>query len=78
MELRVWERGAGATLACGSGACAAMVAANLKGLGSKKVDITLPGGTLMVEWPDGKEVFLTGPTEPVFEGEWCHPKERSL
>ncbi len=70
MEARVWERGAGATLACGSGACAAMVAARLHGLVGERVDITLPGGMLVVEWDGEGECYLTGPAELVFVGEW--------
>jgi diaminopimelate epimerase len=70
MEARVWERGAGITLACGSGACAAVVAAYLDGLVGKRVDITLPGGMLTVEWDGAGECYLTGPAEFVFEGEW--------
>lgn len=70
IEARVWERGAGMTLACGSGACAIAVAAHLKGLIGNTVDITLPGGTLKVEWPGEGEVFLTGPVAHVFVGEW--------
>jgi diaminopimelate epimerase len=70
MELRVWERGVGETLACGSGSCAAMVAARLKGLAGDKVDITQPGGALTVEWDGRGEVFLTGGAEFVFEGDW--------
>jgi diaminopimelate epimerase len=70
IEARVWERGAGLTLACGSGACAVMVAARLQGLVDDAVDITLPGGTLTLEW-DGKGiVYLTGPAVTVFTGEW--------
>jgi diaminopimelate epimerase len=70
IEARVWERGAGLTLACGSGACAVMVAARLQGLVDDVVDITLPGGTLTLEW-DGKGiVYLTGPAVAVFNGEW--------
>ncbi len=68
IEARVWERGAGLTLACGSGACAVMVAARLQGLVDDVVDITLPGGTLTLEW-DGKGiVYLTGPAVSVFTG----------
>jgi len=70
MEARVWERGAGATLACGSGACAAVVAAHVHGLAGERVDITLPGGTLVVEWDGVGECYLTGPAELVFEGGW--------
>jgi diaminopimelate epimerase len=70
MEARVWERGAGATLACGSGACAAVVAAHLYGMAGDRVDITLPGGTLVVEWDGVGECYLEGPAETVFWGEW--------
>jgi len=70
MEARVWERGTGATLACGSGACAAVVAAHLQGLAGERVDITLPGGVLTVEWDGAGECYLAGPVELVFVGEW--------
>ncbi|MGD0765003.1 MAG: diaminopimelate epimerase [Dehalococcoidia bacterium] len=70
LEARVWERGAGLTLACGSGACAMMVAARLQGLVDDVVDITLPGGTLRLEW-DGKEsIHMSGPAVTVFSGDW--------
>ena len=69
LRARVWERGAGATLACGTGACAVMVAAQLKGLVGKEAEIEMPGGPLAVEWDGAGEVFLTGPAEAVFEGE---------
>jgi diaminopimelate epimerase len=70
IEARVWERGVGETLACGSGACAINVAAQLYGYTGKKVDIKLPGGTLVVEWEGAGEVFLSGPAEIIFNGEW--------
>jgi diaminopimelate epimerase len=70
IEARVWERGVGETLACGSGACAITIAAQLYGYIDKKVDIKLPGGTLDVEWNGTGEVFLSGPAEIVFSGEW--------
>jgi diaminopimelate epimerase len=70
IEARVWERGVGETLACGSGACAIAVLAKLKGYTDGRVDIKLPGGTLGVEWEEGEEVFLSGPAEIVFNGEW--------
>lgn len=70
IEARVWERGAGETLACGSGACAIAVAARLYGYIDNKVDIKLPGGVLGVEWDGAGEVFLSGPAEIVFIGEW--------
>jgi diaminopimelate epimerase len=70
IEARVWERGVGETLACGSGACAIAAAAQLYGYIGKKVDIKLLGGILRVEWDGIGEVFLSGPAEIVFSGEW--------
>jgi diaminopimelate epimerase len=70
MEARVWERGAGETLACGTGVSAAMVAARLKGLVDDRVTIAQPGGALQLEWDGAGEVFLTGPAVEVYEGEW--------
>jgi len=70
IEARVWERGAGATLACGSGASATVVAARVQGLVGDSVDITLPGGTLGIDWDGQSEVYLSGPAERVFAGEW--------
>jgi diaminopimelate epimerase len=70
LRARVWERGAGETLSCGTGACAIAVAAKLKKLTDNPVDIILPGGTLTVDWDGKGEVLLTGPAEIVFRGEW--------
>ena len=70
IEVRVWERGVGETLACGSGACAVAVAAQLHGHVGSKVDIKLTGGILQVEWDDTGEVLMNGPAEIVFTGEW--------
>ena len=67
---RVWERGSGETMACGTGACAIAVAARLQGFSRDQVDIRLPGGTLKIEWDGQGEVFLEGPAEEVFSGEW--------
>jgi len=69
-EVRVWARGVGETLACGSGACAVGVAAQLRGYTDNKVDINLLGGILQVEWDGTGEVLLSGPAEKVFSGEW--------
>ncbi len=70
IEARVWERGVGETLACGSGACAVAVAARQHGYINNKVDIKFPGGILEVEWDGVGEVFLSGPADIVFSGEW--------
>jgi diaminopimelate epimerase len=70
LEARVWERGVGETLACGSGACAITVLSKLHGYTESKVDIKLPGGMLNAEWNGDGEVVLGGPAEVVFEGKW--------
>ena len=71
LRMRVWERGAGITLACGSGACATAVAAHLRGLTGRKVTLDLDGGVLEVDWrEDG--VWMTGPVAHVFDG-WLSP-----
>ncbi|MFA5103654.1 MAG: diaminopimelate epimerase [Candidatus Margulisiibacteriota bacterium] len=66
--LKVWERGAGETLACGTGACASVVAASLNNLTGKKVVVHLPGGDLGIEWAPDDHVIMRGPAEKVFEG----------
>ena len=71
LRLRVWERGAGVTLACGSGACATAVAAHLRGLTGRAVTIRMDGGVLSVDWRDDG-VWLSGPTTRVFDG-WLSP-----
>jgi diaminopimelate epimerase len=60
IRLRVWERGAGLTLACGTGACAALVAANRRGLAERKATMILDGGELQIEWRDDNHVIMTG------------------
>jgi diaminopimelate epimerase len=70
IEMRVWERGVGETLACGSGACAVVVAARELGRVGDVVDVRLPGGTLHIEWPGEGAVVLSGPVVKVFESEW--------
>lgn len=67
---RTWERGAGATLACGTGACASAVAAFVNGVAEREVDIDLPGGRLHIEYAENGHVFMTGPADTVFDGEW--------
>lgn len=72
IKMRVWERGAGETLACGTGACATAVACNLNGLTDKRVNIELLGGTLQIEWnEEDNHVYMTGPAVTVFDGELC-------
>ncbi len=70
IEARVWERGAGETLSCGSGACAIAVISKLKGYTNNKVDIMLTGGELTVDCDGTGEVYLSGAVEEVFSGEW--------
>lgn len=71
VKMRVWERGSGETLACGTGACAVAVACILNGLTEEDVTVSLLGGDLQIQW-ERKEniVYMTGPAEVVFEGEW--------
>jgi diaminopimelate epimerase len=71
IRLRVFERGAGETLACGTGACAAVVAGRRRGFLDECVRVQTRGGELMVCWPgDGSPVIMKGPAHTVFEGEW--------
>jgi len=71
LEMRVWERGAGETLACGTGACAVLVASVLNGLSERKAVVRLKGGDLLIEWnEENNRVYMTGPAEFVFEGEY--------
>ena len=70
-EMRVWERGSGETLACGTGACAVAVACALNGFTEDEVTVRLLGGALQIRWDREKDtVFMTGPAEVVFDGEW--------
>lgn len=68
LRLRVWERGVGLTLACGTGACAAAVAAHRRGLTGRKVEVQVDGGILNIEWRDDGHVVMTGPAEESFRG----------
>lgn len=70
-RMRVWERGTGETMACGTGACAVLVACVLNGLCDREADIDLPGGTLHIEWrPSDSHVYMTGPARFVYDGVW--------
>ncbi len=69
LRLRVWERGAGITRACGTGACAAAVAAARRGLTGRRVTVTLDGGPLIIEWREDGHVEMTGPVATAFVGE---------
>ncbi len=72
IKVLVWERGVGATLACGTGACAVHVAAFKLGLCNKQTNVNLPGGNLIISWSDDcEEVMMTGNANAVFSGEYC-------
>lgn len=68
IRLRVWERGAGLTLACGSGACAALVNAHRRGLTGRKAVVEMDGGELLITWTDDNRVLMRGPAETAFAG----------
>jgi diaminopimelate epimerase len=68
ISMRVWERGSGETMACGTGASAAVVASNIKGLTEKEVTVHLLGGDLFIEWAGTNHIYMTGPAVEVFEG----------
>lgn len=68
LRMRVWERGSGITLACGTGACAVAVAANLNGIAGKSSEIILDGGTLQIDWCADNHILMTGAAEKVFVG----------
>jgi diaminopimelate epimerase len=70
VRMRVWERGVGITLACGSGACASVVAAHRRQLADRRADVLLDGGTLSIEWLDTGDVLMTGPVAVSFTGMW--------
>ena len=71
INMRVWERGAGETLACGTGACATLVACVLNEVADRKATVHLIGGDLLIEWDEAtNHVFMTGPAEFVFDGHW--------
>jgi diaminopimelate epimerase len=71
INLRVFERGVGETLACGTGACAAMVIGRIRNQLDKQVSVNLPGGQLLIQWPGpGSSLWMTGPAEEIFTGEW--------
>ena len=78
IKMRVWERGAGETLACGTGACASVVACNLNGLTKNNVNVELLGGNLNIELGEDNHVYMTGPAVTVFEGELNNPKVLKL
>jgi len=74
MTMKVWERGAGPTLACGTGACASTVAAVLNNKTERAVTVHLPGGDLFIEWGLDNRVYMTGPASYVFKGQWLETK----
>ena len=78
IKMRVWKGGAGETLACGTGACASVVACNLNGLTKRSVNVELLGGNLNIELGEDNHVYMTGPAVTVFEGELNNPKVLKL
>lgn len=70
IKMRVWERGSGETLACGTGACSSVVASRLNGYTDRKVNVQLLVGNLEIEWKPNNHVYMTGPAVTVFKGEW--------
>ena len=70
LDTRTWERGSGQTMACGTGACATVVAARLHGLVDDVVSVRVPGGELTITWPGHGSVILEGDAVEVFSGEW--------
>lgn len=76
IRMRVWERGTGETLACGTGACATLVAAVLHGYTERKAEILLTGGTLTIEWnKQDNHIYMTGPAAFSFDGVWLREEE---
>lgn len=69
IKMRVWERGAGETLACGTGACASVVASGVNGYTNEDVVVELPGGKLNIKWKNDNHVYMKGPATKVFDGE---------
>lgn len=79
IRMRVWERGAGETLACGTGACAVLVACALNGLTDREADVELLGGTLHIRWDaTNGHVYMTGPATTVFTGEYIFDLNREI
>lgn len=74
MTMKVWERGAGPTLACGTGACASAVAGVLNSKTEHQVTVHLPGGDLLIEWADDNHVYMTGSATYSFQGTWLDDK----
>ena len=78
LRMKVWERGAGATLACGTGACAVLVASHLRGACAREADIELPGGFLHIRWDEENHLQMVGPAEFVFSGYWSLEENTEL
>ncbi|MBI4576651.1 MAG: diaminopimelate epimerase [Planctomycetes bacterium] len=78
IRLRVWERGSGETLACGTGASATLAAAVHRGIADRRATVVVNGGELEIEWPPGGSVCMTGPAVEVYTGEWPDPDGRTV
>ena len=70
LKTRVWERGSGLTMACGTGACAVVVIGRTRSLTADEVKVIVPGGELEITWPGRGDVIMEGPIEHVFDGDW--------
>ena len=68
IKIRVWERGVGETFACGTGACAAVVASGINGYTDENVNVQLPGGNLQIEWGKDNHIYMQGPAETIYDG----------
>ena len=68
IKVRVWERGVGETFACGTGACAAVVASGINGYTDENVNVQLPGGNLQIEWGKDNHIYMQGPAETIYDG----------
>lgn len=75
IKMHTWERAVGPTLGCGTGACSAIVVANIHGYVGERAKVTSPGGSLLIEWPNKVDIYMSGPARQVFCGDWIQTNE---